>query len=177
LSPSGGGPLYIRAMKFFGFLTAAVLALAISGCKKDESASKDAGHQPVTSPNLPLGEKLTFEAQHRPAGAVTADQVYAALDQQGIAITEKQQHVAAPFLAQYCLGAHGPAGIALSVCEFSSEEAAVAGKKESETALSSVPNRTLAQKGKTVITVREPQPPTDESKALRERIVAAFMAL
>ena len=161
-------------------LLAGLVALLVVSCKEQKAApaAAPAAVKPAaTSPALPLGEKLDYEAAHRPAIRVTADKVYGALEAAGVALTEKRQHVAAAFLARYCLGALGPSNVAFSVCEFETADGAAAGKKESETALASVPNRTLVLNAETVLTVREPDPPTPESAELRKKVVALFEKL
>lgn len=152
------------------------LTLMVAACKEAKATAPSAP-KPATSPSLSLGDKLWYEAGHRPAAPITVEKVYGAFEAAGIALTEKQQHVAAPFLAQYCFGSRGPAGVAFSVCEFESAEVAAAGKSESETTLASVPNRTLTVKGQTLLTVREPEPVTPQSAAVRKQAIELFEKL
>ncbi len=130
-----------------------------------------------TSPALPLGEKLDYEAKHRLPVRVTVERAFEALEAMQLPLTEKRQHVASPFLARYCAGALGPGGVAFSLCEFESGAAAHAGMLEAQAALSSIPHRVLIVNGESVLTIREPDPPTAASTETRSKAAAAFERL
>jgi hypothetical protein len=102
-------------------------------------------------PNSPLVDRLTAEQKTRPQGPLRAENVYDALEKAGVPITTRRQHLASPFLAQYCLGAETGERFAFSVCEYPDAKAAKAGRSEAEKI--HIPNRTVTQNKTSVLVV------------------------
>ncbi|WP_394826537.1 hypothetical protein [Pendulispora albinea] len=128
--------------------------------------------------SLGLGAKLEMEAQHRPPDALKAEDVYAALERAGFAVTEKRQHVASIFGADFCLGAKGPDDLAFSVCEFATDEAAKKARRASQERLSKVvPNRESFLRKKSMLTIRQPPTKTAASEAAAGKAAQIFAAL
>lgn len=74
-----------------------------------------------------LRTQLEWEAQHRPHGAVTTEQVFDALDKVGLPVVARQQYLGASMNASYCGGGTTTAGTAVSICEYASPQAAQQG--------------------------------------------------
>ncbi|MDP8999768.1 MAG: hypothetical protein M3O46_06630 [Myxococcota bacterium] len=132
----------------------------------------------ASQPILTLGDKLVFESTHRTAmDTPKAEDVYAALEKAGFKLTEKQQHVASVFGAQYCLGAKTENAMAFSVCEYSSPEEAESGRETSLKTLATVPNREIHVNRKTTLTIRQPAQETSASKAAAKSATDIFSKL
>jgi hypothetical protein len=142
-----------------------------SAVPSSESIAKPS--QPVFS----LGDKLQVEQRDRPTGTAKAEDVYAAFEKAGFALTEKQQHVASVFGAKFCLGAKTTNDMAFSVCEYADEAAAKAGRETSLKALAVVPNRDILVNKKTMLTVRQPATKTPASEAAEKKAAQVFSAL
>ncbi|MFT3697076.1 MAG: hypothetical protein QM831_28295 [Kofleriaceae bacterium] len=102
--------------------------------------------------NLPA--TLQTEKDSRPGAKVTADKVYAALDAKGIKMVSHHQVLASIAGAQYCeLGATADT-IAVSVCEYATHDAAVAGRKMMNERYSKlVPDAVREVNGSTLVTI------------------------
>ena len=87
--------------------------------------------QPVPSTPaqlMDIPQRFAFEATHRPAGTITAEQVFTSFGEQGLVLTEVKQHLAKPFGASYCKGAKAEKEQqAFSVCEYETAAEAEAG--------------------------------------------------
>ncbi len=129
--------------------------------------------QPVFS----IGDKLKVEQDGRPTGTPKAEDVYAAFEKAGFALTEKQQHVASVFGAKFCLGAKTDNDMAFSVCEYADEAAAKAGRETSLKSLAVVPNRDILVNKKTTLTVRQPATKTPASEASEKKAAQVFSTL
>ncbi|MDX2000069.1 MAG: hypothetical protein SF066_20315, partial [Thermoanaerobaculia bacterium] len=79
---------------------------------------------PVVSPPLPLGDKLAYEATHRPSLQVNADGVFSAFEDAGVVFGRRFQSVAAVYQASYCTNGSVDAGLDLTVCEYPTPQAA-----------------------------------------------------
>lgn len=130
-----------------------------------------------TQPIFSLGDKLQVEQRDRPVGTPKAEDVYAAFEKAGFALTEKQQHVASVFGAKFCLGAKTDNDMAFSVCEYADEAAAKAGRETSLKALAVVPNRDILVNKKTTLTVRQPAAKTPASEASAKKAAQVFSTL
>lgn len=73
-----------------------------------------------------LGEKLSFQKQHRGPGPTT-DSVFAAIEKQGFTLERRKQLLADVAAASYCENARTK-GLIVVVCEYQSEKEAIAGK-------------------------------------------------
>ena len=127
-------------------------------------------------PNVGVANRMANEANNRPTGTPRAEDVYAALAKAGMKLVEKNQHMAAPFGAQYCLGAEVEGQLALSVCEYGSEQAAKDGREMSLKAFKFVANREIFVNKQTTFTVRE-KTKTPEVDAVAKRAQQLFAGL
>ena len=132
---------------------------------------------PASRPVLTLGDRLEVERDRKVEGTPKAEDVYAAFEKAGLALSEKKQHVARVFGAQYCLGAKGAGDTAFSVCEYDSPENAATGRETSKKAFEVVPNRELVLNKKTILTVRQPPVKTAESEATSKKAREIFAKL
>ncbi|MDP9150966.1 MAG: hypothetical protein M3O36_13635, partial [Myxococcota bacterium] len=122
-----------------------------------------------------LGDKIAYESTHRTAtDTPKVEDVYAALEKAGFKLREKQQHVAAVFGAEYCVGAKADDDVALSVCEYVSPAAAKDGRDMSLKTLASVPNREIHVNRKTTLTIRQPAAETSASQAAAKSAADVF---
>jgi hypothetical protein len=121
-----------------------------------------------------LGDKMAQEATARPAGALRAEDVFAAFQKEGMKLKEPpKQHMGSPVGAMYCAGALSEANLAMSVCEYRDEAAAKKGKDESANAFKAIPNRDIYVNKQTTLTILQ-NPKGPESEAESKRIVAQF---
>lgn len=98
--------------------------------------------------------QLQSEAKNRPSGSVTAERVFTALDGAGVSLTGRRQYLGATMKASYCAGGVTPDGIALSVCEYPSAEAAELGKRYMDKRFGAItPYARREVHGSTVLTI------------------------
>jgi len=107
------------------------------------------------------------------AGNPRIEDVLAAFKTAGVSVTNVRQHLAKPFGADYCAGADAGAGVVLSLCEYRTPAAAVAGRSSSQKGLASIPNRSVVVNGSTTLTLRE-RSATAESAKLTGVLERAF---
>jgi hypothetical protein len=126
------------------------------------------------APLANLGTVLGGESAHRPQVAVTAERVFAALTDHGVALASQHQVLASVAAASYCaLGVTGDA-IAIAVCEYPSHDAAVAGRDLLDHRYNKlVPDAVRAINGSTLVTVANAATHRD----LRDRVLSTFAAL
>ena len=204
VSVSGSVPGSVSVRVPLGLGVGFVIAIAgLAGCAK--SKSEPAAEKPVTSaapapapassaqPNPasagtgagtagPIGraivtiqDKLDVEKEGRPKDTPSAEQVFAAVEQAGVALTDKKQHVGAVYGAAYCVGAKS-GGVAYSACEYESADAAKAGRDTSMKAFQTG-NREIYTNKKTTLTVLQPSAKTPASEAVVKKSVEAFKKL
>jgi len=149
---------------------------ASSAAERPPSPSGEGASADVVS-GLGLGAKLEMEARNRPLNTPKAEDVYGAFEKEGFALTEKRQHVASVFGANYCVGAKSEDDMAFSVCEFANEDAAKAGRKASLRSLGMVPNREIVLRKKSMLTVRQPSVKTKASEDASAKAVRIFANL
>lgn len=123
-----------------------------------------------------IPERFQVEAKGRPTGTVRVEDAYAAFQGAGAKLREQRQHLGAPFLAAYCVGAQTGDDVHLSVCEYKDAAKAQEGKAMSEKSFGAVPNRTLYINGATTLTLRVGGTSAAD-KDLAKKIVDAFAAL
>ena len=154
--------------------TLAVALLAVSSCGReprprtaqksaspsasDEVASTVAAQTPAAeappSPQPSVFERLVAEADTRPSGTVTVEDVVAALAAAGDPTDHQQQVLASPLGASYCAVLETRSGQVLSVCEFESPAAARAGLELSRSRFDRlIPGRRFELNGSTLLTV------------------------
>jgi len=106
---------------------------------------------------LPLASRLTREAEARPALAVRAEPLRAAVARRGVALELPRQVLASPVGARYCELAVTVAGLGVSVCEFADANAARAGSVRSRELFDAlVPGRKLLVRDNTLLTLTQP---------------------
>jgi hypothetical protein len=164
-------------------------AVVLVGCSKpapsvevaDSAPPAMASAVPSSAPSAPaiqpvfsVGDKLQSEQRDRPTGTPKGEDVYAAFEKAGFALTEKQQHVASVFGAKFCVGAKTDNDMAFSVCEYVDEPSAKAGRDVSLKTLAMVPNREIFVNKKTTLTVRQPAKKTPASEAASKKAAQIF---
>ena len=121
-----------------------------------------------------LGGKMAEEALARPAGALKAENVFAAFQKSGMKLVDPpKQHMGSPVGAMYCAGAVSEAHLAMSVCEYRDEAAAKKGREESATAFKAIANRDVYLNKQTTLTILQ-NPRGADSEAEAKRILALF---
>ncbi len=76
-----------------------------------------------------LAARLSYEAVHRPAGAITAERVFDALDAAGMSLAQRTQYAGIVMQASYCAGGKSRDGLVVAICEYPTHDAALAGKQ------------------------------------------------
>jgi hypothetical protein len=99
--------------------------------------------------------RLAYEAGHRPASAIAAETVFAALDRAGLPIVDgPRQYVGVVAAADYCAGGRTADGLAVVVCEYPTADRAAAGKVAVEQRFASLaPLRDIVVRGATTLTL------------------------
>lgn len=109
------------------------IAVALSACGRDR-----ANHASASSPTkrvepsqqlAPLIARLHYEQLHRPPTRISAERVLDALERAGVGVRERRQFLGATVRAAYCAGGTTADDIAISVCEYKTPAAALAGKQ------------------------------------------------
>jgi hypothetical protein len=142
------------------------------------SADLGVDDNPTPAPRARPPLEAAFEAERasRPQGVITVEKVLAALRDNGVALHDEKPHLGAVLAAKYCIGAKTTEDIALSVCEYDSEEHAKKGLESSRTRFASIPNRDSVRNGQTLLIVRRPSD-TPALDATRDRITSVFRGL
>ncbi len=123
-----------------------------------------------------LDGQLAAEAAARlnDAETVTLERLTAALEPQGVALGPPKQGMAKKHLALYCATADGSEGIIVTVCEYSTAEAAANGDRESSALTSKIAGHVSRVHGKSVLHLVRP---STVSEATVEKVLATFSAL
>jgi hypothetical protein len=102
-----------------------------------------------------LAGRLQYEVEHRPAAAIPAETVFAALDRAGLPVTDgPRQYVAVVAGAGYCAGGATADGLGVAVCEYASADQARAGKAAVENKFAALtPVRDIVVRGATTLTL------------------------
>lgn len=125
---------------------------------------------------VPLGSRLTMEADTRPARVVRPEQLFAALQRQGILLSRKRQVLASTVGAHYCELAVSDGGLGVSLCEYTDEAAASAGSETSHRLFDAiVPGRTLLSHGGSVLTLTHAE--SDRAEHESRAIARTFRSL
>ena len=156
---------------------AAAIAALLGGCR-DRPAPAAPAAPPVAAPPIEQGllAELGREAGQRPAETPTVEQVLSSLERAGIAIARRQQVLATPIGARYCVAAVSAGGLNMSICEFEGPAAAEAGRTRSQQAFKTIARRTLLLRGKTLLTLIV-NVDTPLIRAQAERAQGVFTAL
>jgi hypothetical protein len=156
-----------------------VALLAVAACKEKP---KPAAPPPEPAPAPPqsrvdtglLGE-LAREAAQRPKIEPTIETVLATFEIAGVHIARKQQVLATPIGARYCVASASKGGLNLSLCEYATAEAAKAGRDKSLQVFKALKGRTLLVQNATLLTILAPSVPAVEKE--RDLAEKAFRAL
>jgi hypothetical protein len=140
------------------------------------SAPPSGSAVPYLPPQASIAERFALEAKQRPSGGARADDLYAALERNGMKLVERRQYLASVYRARYCAQAEVEGKLALGVCEYGSEAEAAEGRKATEQAFGKVPTfRVVANKAST-LSIRE-LAPSPESAEAAKTATTAFMGL
>lgn len=169
----------------------AFVAIVAAACSKAPPQQQAAAASPPAAPAMAdekigmpgsqdlaglstLPTTLATEASSRPNAKVTADKVYAALDAKGIKMVQHHQVLASIAGASYCeLGATADT-IAVSVCEYQTHDAALAGKKlMTERFGKLVPDAVREVNGSTLVTIANASAHAQQ----RDQMLQTFLAL
>jgi len=123
-----------------------------------------------------LQERFGAEARNRATGTLSPETVYEAFKKGGAVLGKEQQHLGHPFGAKYCKGAETGDDLALSVCEYGSEDEAKRGREFLIKQFASVPNRQVLINGATTLTVRVGNK-TPANEKLAAQFVRTFQEL
>jgi hypothetical protein len=104
------------------------LLIACSSSKPTPAPSQPKTLQPATNVSA-LAARLQYEAANRPAGAISAERVFDALDAAGMSLAQRMQYAGVVMHASYCAGARGSDGLVVAICEYPTHDAALAGKQ------------------------------------------------
>jgi hypothetical protein len=160
-----------------------ILSLLLVSCSHDTAppAPTAAPAQPVAktlepSTNLAgLAARLQYEATHRPSIGPRSERVLDAIDAAGIKLADRRQFLGIAMNASYCAGGTTNDGVAISVCEYTTAEAALAGKAFADRQYAAMgPTTIRATHGATLLTVVRPQ---ERSHELADRALEAFKTL
>jgi hypothetical protein len=155
-------------------LTVSLLG-GISACGNREPRAPVVARAPEAPP-VPAGgpadlrrrsilDRLTLEAQSRPAAAPKVEVVEQALAAAGVPLQRWKQVLASPIGARFCMTGQTATGTVVAVCEFGSAAEASAGISYSHKTFDAlIPNRSLIQRGPTVVTITRPASPSDSDE-------------
>jgi len=138
------------------------------------------------APNMSAPERFKAELAARPPDLKpNVESVLAALENAGLEVVDKKQHLAQSVGGRYCVGARVVDGkdagarelLVISVCEFISAEVAAGSRSYSIKALEIIPNRTVHANKQTTMTVGETDPITPAVEAANVKALAAYDAL
>ena len=117
---------------------------------------------------------MSAEATHRPPVKVSAERVFAALADRGIALASQHQVLATTAAASYCALGVTRDSIAIAVCEYPTEKAAQTGRQMLDTHYRKlVPDAERAVNGTTLVTVANGSSHRD----VRDRVLETFKSL
>ena len=153
----------------------ASVTVATPSATPPSAAAASAGAGPVGRAIVTIQDKLDSEKDGRPKDTPKVEDVFAAIEKTGAALTDKKQHVGSVYGAQYCMGAKSES-VAYSACEYESADAAKAGRETSMKAFQTG-NRDIFTNKKTTLTILQPSPKTPASEALAKKSVEAFTKL
>jgi hypothetical protein len=185
-------------------VSAAIVALAAPACKSSkpspDSAAADGAaaasaapsgsiQSPLAIPGAtvvavggePFTERFAGEANGRPPGVKpNVEDVYAALNANGLTISGQRQHLASPLGARYCVGAQAVSDkketlLEMSVCECATPEVAQVAKSFSDKT-TNIPLRTVYVNKQTMLVLRETKS-TPEIDALVTKASGVFAKL
>jgi hypothetical protein len=126
------------------------------------------------APLAGLATRMHDESSQRPHVKVTAEAVFDALTKRGIALASTKQVLAATAAASYCALGVTDDSVAIAICEYTSADAARAGKRLLDTRYAKlVPDAVRALNGNTLVTVANGA----HVPARRDEVLATFRSL
>lgn len=157
------------------------VAIALTSCGRDR-ATHDSARASARSPTkqvepsqqlAPLIARLRYEQIHRPPARISAERVLDALERAGVGVRERRQFLGATVRAAYCAGGTTVDDVAISVCEYRTPEAALAGKQLMDKRFAAMsPNAHRVIRDRTVLSVVELA-----AKGSTARILERFAAI
>jgi hypothetical protein len=138
------------------FVVAAVwtVSLSLASCARHDAPAPAPAADDAAAERLTLAERLTREASSRPAGALRAEDVAAALQRAGLGLAPMQQVLARTVGARFCMSARTEAGMGVAVCEFADDAEAARGLDYSRRTFDRlIPDRRLLRNHRTVLTL------------------------
>lgn len=156
------------------------IVVAVTACGGDHatqapvaSAAKPQTKQVEPSQQLaPLIARLRYEQIHRKPTKLTAERVLDALERSGIGVGERRQFLGATVRAIYCAGGTTADHVAISICEYATPEAALAGKQFMDKRFAAMNlNAHRVVRDRTVLSVVDPAS-TGSSARILERFAA-----
>ena len=139
------------------------------------ASSSSAEGEALPSGTAGLFERLAKEKSSRPTATPRADAVVAAFRKAGIGVVDESQVYAAMVKASYCESAKGT-NVYISICEYSGEEEARAGRDFSKRTFASIPNREIFLNKKTTLTIGQTTP-TPKGNAEAKSMADVFTKL
>lgn len=101
-----------------------------------------------------LSQRLRGESEVRPTGTPRAEDVLAALATAGIQVKGVKQYLGSTVQASFCMGGQTTSRLAIAVCEYSDEQAAMRGRTYSlEKFRGIAPSRAILVNRKTTLTL------------------------
>lgn len=123
---------------------------------------------------LSIPDRFNAEAANRPQDVPRPEDLFAALEKDGIKVHHVAQHMASPFGAKFCVGFQGGKDLHGSFCEYKDEAAAKTGGEASEKAFKTN-TRKVHRNGAATLTVRIGTA-SAEDEALGKKWVDLFKA-
>ena len=152
-----------------------LLLLVICACSRDTPAPAPAP-APSPAPKAPaaktldaptdltsLAARLRYEATHRPAAGPHAEQILDAIGGAGLAVVERHQYLGLAMHASYCAGGTTRDGVAISVCEYATADAATAGKTYADHRFAAIGDARRAARGNALLTIAGPAPAAERA--------------
>jgi len=158
--------------------------LILTGCKdKPATPPKIEANQEVKADpaaNLPvagnLAEQLTTEAAARSKDGLKVEAVLDALAKGGVTVTDTRQYIGRTVFATYCFGGITSKVIALTVCEYGTEDAVKSALERSEKLYGVSPLRTMTVNKLTVLSLVRPTD-AEEGKVEADKAIQIFSKL
>lgn len=117
----------------------ALAALACRDARRDQPSTAPAAaplpraDAPAPDPTMrTLAGRLAFEAANRPGDGPRLETLIAAATAAGVEILDTRQYLGLTASAAYCAGGRTRDGLAVAVCEYADEPAAIAGRAHVE---------------------------------------------
>ena len=134
-----------------------LITCAILGCRKRPAkpAAEVPAMAPAPAPHVDEGllAELSRQAAARPGSRPTVEDALGALEAAGMRVARRQQVLATPIGARYCVAAVTTGGLNMSICEFATAAAALAGRERSRLVWRAISGRTLLVNGSTLLTL------------------------